>query len=90
MIRKLFIFFHSHGKTTLLRHIENRAFDIPPNIDILYCEQEVVADDLTAVESVLKADVKRTQLLAACRKLEREQEKGNTSEAIQERLKEAS
>uniref|UniRef100_A0A1B6FNM2 ATP-binding cassette sub-family F member 1 n=2 Tax=Cuerna arida TaxID=1464854 RepID=A0A1B6FNM2_9HEMI len=79
---------NGHGKTTLLRHIENRAFAIPPNIDILYCEQEVVADDLSAVESVLKADVKRTELLAECKKLEGEQEKGNTSEAVQERLKE--
>lgn len=83
-----YFYVDSHGKTTLLRHIENRAFAIPPNIDILYCEQEVVADDLTAVESVLKADVKRTELLAECKKLEGEQEKGNTSEAVQERLKE--
>lgn len=36
----------------------------------MYCEQEVVADDLTAVESVLKADVKRTELLEECKKLE--------------------
>ena len=27
------------GKTTLLRHIGNRALQIPPNIDVLYCEQ---------------------------------------------------
>lgn len=79
---------NGHGKTTLLRHIEKRAFAIPPNIDILYCEQEVVADDFTAVESVLKADIKRTQLLDECKKLETEQEKGNSSEAVQERLKE--
>lgn len=79
---------NGHGKTTLLRHIEKRAFAIPPNIDILYCEQEVVADDFTAVESVLKADVKRTELLDECKKLETEQEKGNSSEAVQERLKE--
>lgn len=51
---------NGHGKTTLLRHLAQRAFPIPPNIDILLCEQEVVADDLSAVESVLKSDVKRT------------------------------
>lgn len=82
------LFCNSHGKTTLLRHVEKRAFDIPPNIDILYCEQEVVADDSSAVDSVLKADVKRTELLAECRKLETEQEKGNTGDAVLERLKE--
>lgn len=79
---------NGHGKTTLLRHIASRAFAIPPNIDILYCEQEVVADDTPAVEEVLKADVKRTSLLEECKKLETEQEKGNTSMDVQNRLKE--
>ncbi len=69
-----------------MRHIASRAFPIPPNIDILYCEQEVVADDLTAVESVLKADVKRTELLAESKKLEAAQEKGDVSQ--QDRLNE--
>ncbi|XP_018564762.1 ATP-binding cassette sub-family F member 1 [Anoplophora glabripennis] len=61
---------NGHGKTTLLRHIAQKAFAIPPNIDILYCEQEVVADDNSAVETVLAADVKRTELLKECKKLE--------------------
>ncbi|KAK9498713.1 hypothetical protein O3M35_003287 [Rhynocoris fuscipes] len=77
---------NGHGKTTLLRHIASRCFNIPPGIDILYCEQEVVADDNTAVESVLKADVKRTQLLEECQQLESNQEKGNIE--VQDRLKE--
>ncbi|KAL1465255.1 hypothetical protein WDU94_004839 [Cyamophila willieti] len=75
---------NGHGKTTLLRHIASRVLSVPPNIDILYCEQEVVADDLTAVESVLKADVKRTELLAECAKLEAVP----YSEEQQEKLKE--
>ncbi|KAG5890013.1 hypothetical protein JTB14_012635 [Gonioctena quinquepunctata] len=61
---------NGHGKTTLLRHVAQRAFAIPPSIDILYCEQEVVADDNSAVETVLAADVKRTELLKECKKLE--------------------
>ncbi|XP_065200394.1 ATP-binding cassette sub-family F member 1 [Planococcus citri] len=77
---------NGHGKTTLLRHIASRLFPIPPNIDILYCEQEVVADDNTAVDSVLKADLKRTQLLDECKKLEAAQEGGDVS--VQDRLKE--
>ncbi|XP_039289185.1 ATP-binding cassette sub-family F member 1 [Nilaparvata lugens] len=77
---------NGHGKTTLLRHIASRAFAIPPGIDILYCEQEVVADDLSAVDSVLKADVKRTKLLDECKDLEAKQEKGDMT--VQERLKE--
>lgn len=74
---------NGHGKTTLLRHIAQRAFAIPPNIDILYCEQEVVADDFTAVESVLKADVKRTELMAEAKKLEESNDVG-----VQDRLNE--
>ncbi|CAO1361343.1 unnamed protein product [Diamesa hyperborea] len=77
---------NGHGKTTLLRHLANRAFAIPPNIDVLLCEQEVVADDLSAVDTVVKADVKRTQLLDECAKLTEEAEKGNLT--VQDRLNE--
>ncbi|XP_071657132.1 ATP-binding cassette sub-family F member 1 [Patagioenas fasciata] len=51
------------GKTTLLKHIANRALSIPPNIDVLLCEQEVVADETPAVQAVLRADTKRLRLL---------------------------
>lgn len=40
--RFFFIYFYSFlskGKTTLLKHIANRALNIPPNIDVLLCEQ---------------------------------------------------
>lgn len=75
---------NGHGKTTLLRHLAQRAFDIPPNIDILYCEQEVVADDFSAVETVLKADVKRNELLAEQKKLEDQFNAGNLD--VQDKL----
>jgi len=77
---------NGHGKTTLLRHLANRAFDIPPNIDVLLCEQEVVADDFSAVETVLRADVKRTSLLEECKNLEAEIENGSLK--LQDRLNE--
>ncbi|XP_011506179.1 PREDICTED: ATP-binding cassette sub-family F member 1 [Ceratosolen solmsi marchali] len=69
---------NGHGKTTLLRHIAKRAFNIPPNIDILYCEQEVIADDTSAVQVVLKADVKCNDLLQECKELEEQVEQGNS------------
>lgn len=81
-----FFFYRSHGKTTLLRHIAKRAFNIPPTIDVLYCEQEVIADDTPAVEVVLKADVKCTELQAECKKLEELTEQGDTT--VQNRLQE--
>ncbi|KAI0297540.1 P-loop containing nucleoside triphosphate hydrolase protein [Multifurca ochricompacta] len=52
------------GKSTLLRHISMREVPIPPHITILFVEQEVIGDDTTALNSVLKADVWRDHLLA--------------------------
>merc|ERR1719278_1696259 len=78
---------NGHGKSTLLRHIGNRALQIPPNIDVLYCEQEVGADERSALVTVLAADEVRTALLEEQAKLEKEQEQGKT---VTERLAESS
>lgn len=51
------------GKTTLLKHIASRFLKIPPSIDILYCEQEVRADEVSALNAVLSSDKKRSQLI---------------------------
>ncbi|OCH88972.1 hypothetical protein OBBRIDRAFT_757229 [Obba rivulosa] len=51
------------GKSTLLRHIALREVPIPPHITILFVEQEVIGDDTTAIDSVLKADVWRDTLM---------------------------
>nr|XP_004561005.1 ATP-binding cassette sub-family F member 1 isoform X2 [Maylandia zebra] len=72
------------GKTTLLKHIANRALSIPPNIDVLLCEQEVVADDTPAVQAVLKADTRRLKLLEEEKRLQARLEKGEDS--VAERL----
>jgi len=63
-------------------------FDIPPGIDILYCEQEVVADETSAVQAVVRADTRCAELIAECKRLEEAQEKGNTSDDITEKLNE--
>nr|XP_020744471.1 ATP-binding cassette sub-family F member 1 isoform X2 [Odocoileus virginianus texanus] len=72
------------GKTTLLKHIANRALSIPPNIDVLLCEQEVVADETPAVQAVLRADTKRLKLLEEERRLQAQLEQGD--DAAAERL----
>ncbi|KAG9472381.1 hypothetical protein GDO78_019819 [Eleutherodactylus coqui] len=72
------------GKTTLLKHIANRALNIPPNIDVLLCEQEVVADETPAVQAVLKADTKRLKLLEQEKRMQARLEKGDDS--VAERL----
>uniref|UniRef100_A0A1A8U7V6 ATP-binding cassette sub-family F member 1 n=1 Tax=Nothobranchius furzeri TaxID=105023 RepID=A0A1A8U7V6_NOTFU len=72
------------GKTTLLKHIANRALSIPSNIDVLLCEQEVVADDTPAVQAVLKADTRRLKLLEEEKQLQARLEKGEDS--VSERL----
>merc|ERR1711936_835452 len=76
---------NGHGKTTLLRHIGTRSLQIPPNIDVLYCEQEVVATDDSALQTVLMADVKRTELLKEESDLLAAQNKGKD---VTERLNE--
>ena len=58
------------GKTTLLKHIANRQLAIPPNIDVLLCEQEVQADEKSALDVLLNADKKRLDLLAEQKRLE--------------------
>lgn len=75
---------NGHGKTTLLRHLATRAFAIPQNIDVLLCEQEVVADENTAVATILMADVKRTKLMDECKALEQRFEAGEMD--VQEQL----
>jgi ATP-binding cassette subfamily F protein 1 len=44
------------GKSTLLKMIASKELKIPPRIDFLYVEQEVVADETSAVDAVLKSD----------------------------------
>lgn len=51
------------GKSTLLKMIASKDLKLPPRIDFLYVEQEVVADDTPAVEAVLRADKVRWNLL---------------------------
>ncbi len=58
------------GKTTLLKHIANRQLAIPPNIDVLLCEQEVQADEKNALEILLISDKKRWNLLEEQKRLE--------------------
>lgn len=56
---------NGHGKTTLLRHIaDKKSMGLPENLDILLCEQEVVADETPAVQAVMKADTKLFKLKA--------------------------
>ncbi|XP_015766039.1 PREDICTED: ATP-binding cassette sub-family F member 1-like [Acropora digitifera] len=76
----------SMGKTTLLTHIAARKLAIPPNIDILLCEQDVEANDEPAFEVVLKADKKRLHLLEEETRLIQLSEKGD--EDATEKLKE--
>lgn len=62
---------NGHGKTTLLRHIaDKRALGLPLSLDILLCEQEVVADETPAVKAVMKADEKVSKLEKELKELE--------------------
>ena len=53
------------GKTTLLRALAARAIaGIPPTMQILHVEQEIVADATPVLQAVLATDTERTALLA--------------------------
>jgi ATP-binding cassette subfamily F protein 1 len=74
------------GKTTLLKHIANRQLSIPPNIDVLLCEQEVQADEKSALEILLISDKKRMNLLREQKQLESELETSNEKD-LQDKLR---
>ncbi|KAI5991307.1 P-loop containing nucleoside triphosphate hydrolase protein [Pisolithus orientalis] len=81
------------GKSTLLRHIAMREVPIPPHITILFVEQEIVGDDTTALDSVLKADVWRDHLLkeeAALNAKLTELEKEGDDKRVEDEKEEAS
>lgn len=73
---------NGHGKTTLLKHIANRSLNIPSSIDVLLCEQEVIADDTPAVEAVIKADTRRLRLLEEQKNLEKSVASGELTSRI--------
>lgn len=50
------------GKTTLLKMLARRQIPVPENIDVLLVEQEVVADQRTALEAVVEADIELIEL----------------------------
>ena len=54
---------NGQGKSTLLKYMASRELAIPSRIDMLYVEQEVVADETPAIQAVLKADKRRAALL---------------------------
>ncbi|KAK1934666.1 ATP-binding cassette sub-family F member 1 [Phytophthora citrophthora] len=78
---------NGQGKTTILKMIALGELKIPPKIDCLYVEQEVVADDTRAVDAVLKADAERWALLEEEKHLLSELETKQDS-ALDDRLNE--
>lgn len=79
---------NGRGKSTLLKMIASGDLKLPPRIDFLYVEQEVVADDTPAVEAVLKADKVRWDLLEEERSLMQSVDAGDESPETIERLQE--
>lgn len=80
---------NGHGKTTLLRHIADKvSLGLPQSLDILLCEQEVVADETPAVRAVMKADQKVSKLESELKELEAKEgdEAADRINAINEEL----
>ncbi len=78
---------NGHGKTTLLKMIDIGELVLPPKIDFLLVEQEVLADDTPAVDAVLKADERRWALVQEEKELLRKLEvEGVKDPKLDERL----
>ena len=77
---------NGRGKSTLLKMIASRDLVLPPRIDFLYVEQEVVADDTPAVEAVLKADKVRWSLVEEEKELMAKVDAGDESDETIDRL----
>ncbi|KAI6185096.1 hypothetical protein M3Y97_00668100 [Aphelenchoides bicaudatus] len=71
------------GKTTLLKHIAAKKLDIPSTLDILYCEQEIAVDDTSAIDTVIKSDKVRANLLEKEKELTKSLEDGDLDAAIE-------
>lgn len=79
---------NGRGKSTLLKMIASKDLLLPPRVDFLYVEQEVVADNTPAVDAVLKADKVRWALLEEEKKLSKAIDEGNESLKKLNRLQE--
>uniref|UniRef100_A0A7S1T603 Probable ATP-dependent transporter ycf16 n=1 Tax=Compsopogon caeruleus TaxID=31354 RepID=A0A7S1T603_9RHOD len=51
------------GKTSLLKAVARRELPLPEDMDVLYVEQEVTADERTPLQIVLDSDSERKNLL---------------------------
>lgn len=76
------------GKTTLLRMISGKQLQIPSNISVLHVEQEVVGNDITALNSVLECDFVRTRLLNEEKEISTQINAGSTDPALSKQLTE--
>jgi len=77
---------NGRGKSTLLKMIASNDLVLPPRVDYLYVEQEVVADGTAAVDAVLKADKKRWTLIEEERILTKAVDSGEEDPKIVSRL----
>ena len=77
---------NGRGKSTILKMIASKDLKLPPRIDLLYVEQEVVADNTPAVDAVLKADKRRWDLLQEETALMKKVDEGDESPETFERL----
>lgn len=72
------------GKSTLLKHLSSRILNVPKNISILHVEQEVIGNEVTAIESVLSADTLRAKLLKEEKELLAKKSESESSSRLKE------
>merc|ERR1740130_274925 len=70
------------GKSTLLKGIAYGEIPMNTGLQVLVIEQEVIGDDTTALECILKTDVEREELLAAEAEMLSRDEKNTDDQAL--------
>jgi ATP-binding cassette subfamily F protein 1 len=58
------------GKTSLIKQIANRKFNIHPNILILHVEQEIEQTDVNPIEIILKSNRRMTEISKKIKEIE--------------------
>ncbi|MBA43154.1 MAG: hypothetical protein CMF62_03980 [Magnetococcales bacterium] len=61
---------NGRGKSTLLKHIATGLIKIPENMSCLYVEQEVIGEEISVFDTVINANIKRTELIKKNNELE--------------------
>lgn len=69
-----------------LKHVEKEALHTPPDLNVVYWEDNIVSKNMNVIDFVLKPSNAVSKLLTERKNLKAKQEEGNDSKEMKERL----